>query len=870
MKSDAAPVRSARAAARGSRAEIAEITGFLADPHICGVLVIGASGMGKTTIINGVAANLDPDVPVFRFRGSNLIATRKLGIFEVLLSCEGEQADEIASGAALSIMSRIFEREHSPVVLIDNADRVDEHSLSIIAQLAAAGRIRLVAAAETIRPPVDLLAALWTAGKMVRTDLEGLDETAIAAIARETGGELDDRTIADYRRKSQGNPRMLRKLIVGAASSASSRRGADHRALWNVLPEQKRILEMIAMAGALPYEALRNLCEPELLDNLAERGIISITRGRHAEVAVVEPAVAQILRDSVRPSQSLQLLREITPILETMPLVGAALFGQVRWTEDWGVPVDSDKVLGAALWANERGDFAAAIDLLRGSSSEDPEIYLELARAERGRGDTVEAELIVDRLVSSPRVGEGSDRYLSRLACLELRLTDPREPHILRTECVRDRLRGAVDTGRLDVTRAQFDVRGGRLEEGRELSERVFRNRDCLPRHRQRACSLLGKIEIMRGRIERGLEYLNQAEMMFSLPDTTSFEVEDSAPQIFIGRYLAGDWDRARTTLQRLTPLRADSSSSTALVDLWTGHITRAQQTLDKALANGPERGGEYDLMQAALHLAEGLLQMRETSTRSPSTTVPDDRIARFRKDERTGPSFVTGTKEPIDGVPRADYDWCLDYLADLLELEALALATPVKIADEMHRLGAEAAERGAHTLAAYAWMEASRHGSPAAQLNLLSTGENVDGDLGRLASAVAKACLGDDNEAVIDAADEALSFGAVVMCADLARSARDRAVQSRDSAATKHARALLDSSLRAITFDAGGADLWAILTPMEKQLVTGVTEGASNSELGARLHLSVRTVEWHLGRLYRRLHVSDRHELKQIARNLA
>ena len=37
-----------------------------------------------------------------------------------------------ASGAALSIMSRIFEREHSPVVLIDNADRVDgEHSLSI-------------------------------------------------------------------------------------------------------------------------------------------------------------------------------------------------------------------------------------------------------------------------------------------------------------------------------------------------------------------------------------------------------------------------------------------------------------------------------------------------------------------------------------------------------------------------------------------------------------------------------------------------------------------------------------------------------------------------------------------------------------------
>lgn len=871
MKSETAPLQSARAAQGGNQTKITEIARSLADPDVCGVLVIGASGMGKTTVINGVAATVDPDVPVFRFRGSSLIASRKLGIFEVLLSSEAEQTSEIASGgAALSIISRIFDRGHTPVVVIDNADRVDEQSLSIVSQLTAAGRIKLVAAAETIRPPVDLLAALWTAGRVVRTDLEGMDEAAIAAIARETGHKLDDRTIAAYRKKSQGNPRMLRNLIVGRTASAGSRRGADHRALWNVVPVQKRILELIAMAGALPYEALQTMCEPELLDNLEERGIISITRGRHAEVSVVEPAVAQSLRDGVRPSQSLQLLRDITPILETIPLVGAALFGRVRWTQNWGVPVDSDKVLGAAMWANERGDFVAAIDLLRSSNSEDPEIHLELARAERGRGDTVEAELIVDGLVSSPRAGEESDRYLSRLACLELRLTDPREPHTLRTEWVRDRLQNVVDTGRLDVTRAQFDVRGGRLEEGRKLSEKVFRNRDCLPRHRQRACSLLGKIEIMYGRIERGLEYLTQAEMMFDLPDTTSFEVEDSAPQIFIGRYLAGDWERARTTLQRLTPLRADSAIAAALVDLWTGHIARAQQTLVTVKSNGPERGDDHALMQAALHLAEGLQQMRETSTRRPATAVPEDRVARARKGERTGRSSADGDLESIRGVPRADYDWCSEYLADLLELEAQALGGPAGIADQMHRLGAEAAGRGAHTLAAYAWMEASRHGSSAAQLDLRSAAENIDGDLGRLASAVAEACLGDDYAAVIAAADEALSFGAVVMCADLARSARSRAVQNRDSAAVRQARMLLDSSLRAITFDAGGADLWGMLSAIEKQLVAGVAEGASNSELGARLHLSVRTVEWHLGRLYRRLHVSDRHELNQIARSLA
>lgn len=870
MKSDPASLRSARASAYGSRARIAEISGILADPDVQGVLVIGASGMGKTTIINGVAANLNPDQPVFRFRGSNLLASRNLGIFEVLLSYEEEQTDEIPPGAALSIMSRIFEREGSPVVLIDNADRVDEHSLSIISQLAAAGRVHLVAAAETIRPPVDLLAALWTGGKIVRTDLAGLDEAAIASIAREAGSELDDKTIADYRQKSQGNPRMVRKLIVGRAASISSRRGADHRALWNVLPEQKRILEMIAMAGALPYEALRSLCEPELLDNLAERGIISISRGRHAEVVVVEPAVAQVLRDSIQPSQDLQLLRDITPILETTSLEGAALFGHVRWTQSWGVPVDDVKVLRAAMWANGQGDFAAAIELLQASNSEDSEIHLELARAERGRGDTVEAELIVARLISSSQSGEASDRYLSRLACIELRLTDPREPRTLRTEWIRDRLRNSVDIGRLDVTRAQFEVRGGRLEEGQKLADHVFRNRDFLPRHRQRACSLLGQVEIMSGRIERGLGFLAQAEMMFNLPDTTSFEVEDSVPQIFIGRYLAGDWERARTILKRLIPMQADSAPVTALVDLWTGHISRARQTLNKALAKSPQRGDNREIMRAALRLAEGLLQMRETSTRRTVATSGDDRVARHRRGERGSGSTFIGTVDRIHDVALADYDWCQDFLADLLELQEQALTSPAKIADALYRLGAEAMERGAHTLAVYAWMEASRHGSTAAQLELFGAAENVDGDLGRLASAVAKACPGDDGEAVIAAADEALRFGAAVMCADLARSARDRAVRNGDSAAVKQARRLLDSSLRTITFEAGGADLSAMLTSMEKQLVNGVAEGASNSELGAQLHLSVRTVEWHLGRLYRRLHVRDRQGLKQIARDLA
>ena len=46
-----------------------------------------------------------------------------------------------------------------------------------------------------------------------------------------------------------------------------------------------------------------------------------------------------------------------------------------------------------------------------------------------------------------------------------------------------------------------------------------------------------------------------------------------------------------------------------------------------------------------------------------------------------------------------------------------------------------------------------------------------------------------------------------------------------------------------------------------------GVVEGRTSAEMGADLHLSARTVEWHLGRVYRRLHVANRRELREVVK---
>jgi DNA-binding NarL/FixJ family response regulator len=52
-------------------------------------------------------------------------------------------------------------------------------------------------------------------------------------------------------------------------------------------------------------------------------------------------------------------------------------------------------------------------------------------------------------------------------------------------------------------------------------------------------------------------------------------------------------------------------------------------------------------------------------------------------------------------------------------------------------------------------------------------------------------------------------------------------------------------------------------LTPQEQQIALLASDGLSNPEVGARLFLSPRTVEWHLRKVFAKLAISSRKQLR-------
>jgi DNA-binding CsgD family transcriptional regulator len=103
-----------------------------------------------------------------------------------------------------------------------------------------------------------------------------------------------------------------------------------------------------------------------------------------------------------------------------------------------------------------------------------------------------------------------------------------------------------------------------------------------------------------------------------------------------------------------------------------------------------------------------------------------------------------------------------------------------------------------------------------------------------------------------------------------------DRRVDAREQLRLAHqtftkmgAEAFAQRAARELNATGESVRKWTVetvgdLTAQETQIVRMVREGLSNAEIGARLFISPRTVEWHLSKIFAKLRITSRRQLRQ------
>ncbi len=816
-------------------------------------LIRGEAGIGKTTLAASVSQVLAAKgftvLPVIGVRELSSVPLAAMAPVLALASAVTELPAAERLQRLFAIVSAA-ERGTQYVLAIDDSPLLDEMSAAAVYQLVRIYGVRCVMTARSSDVLEGALTRLIDDGLVDTTELTGLsDDQAAVAVRAAIEGPLEPRSLKRLVRLADGNPLFLRELTVAAKQQDAIR--STSRGLEIDVPKlpahlrdgisaryasldvaDRTAVELLAVAQPLPVASLGAAAE-KLAAGLLITVDSSGARLAHplfGEVILAELATADAQN---RRFAAANLLEQADDSGETRYRVAC-------------LRLDSEQPLAASelVWASQHADWLA-----------DYPQSLRLAEAAAVREPTAAALTTVAVAFSQLRRWDDADAAFARAAAaaeseadralvasehgthLAFQRGDPAAALVL----VLAVLEGIHNsTLRLDLE-AQLDkwrlIGGGRLGDRAGLTGETT----------LQAAIVAALRAVFAGDIGAAREAIQLGEPMVE-PGRAA--VPHAAPifafaSLFVLAY-EGRMDAARALAvakgsDPAAPERGMFAFALGVIELHAGRLNEALPAANSAI--------------------EALGWLDFAALRGPAIALRAAIYARLG-DEPTARSTLASLTPSLSAsanvvAQRAEAEaWLLAHRGHVDDAAAVVLVAAESLA-----------ELGHWGLAASTAYVAVRLGRPGLVIDVIADAmTHSPGPMIGAQQQHALAAIAADPAALTAAARALASTGQLGPAADAADHAADL---FREARAREHERKAIQL---AAEFAASSsdfrlrrpADRSLELTERERIIATAAAARESSKEIAERLGLSVRTVENHLARIYRKLGVASRSDLRQ------
>lgn len=862
-----------------------------------GCLLTGPAGIGKTTAAREALDVIgQPYVIVHGFDGLAEVPFAALSA-----ACtEDRPAGPGASTVDADIVRRLRRSLCDLVargvwVIVDDADVVDPPSSGLLSYLAQTEGLHLIA---TMRPDRELPSDLYRLAlhrSWPTIAVEPWTEAEVRdALNATCGGTVAADLVSELHRLSEGVPLVLRELLLAAIDRSSIRRveaegdgdGDGEARLWagsasvasardaarligRRLPTTGpalAVLQTLAIAGPIRPALLDRLATRELLVGLDADGLLSFPdHPADAFVRLSHPMLADALRAGVVQAERRRLLHEV--VAAARHLGGRDdddHLQYLRWVVEIGEPLPDDDLRDGYHLALRWFDYALAADIAGALNRRQPNAEaalfhaVALARANR----FAEAATIAD----DARDLAATDDEVVAIGRLLVRLHSP--------------------IGR------SMGYLAGRAEHAAEIA-RWADGRLGTPAFNLLLRSFTAFVD---GELTQGLDLGQQALAVAALGPAG---VREEADQFLVmAAQLAGRFDIARASQARLDTETHGSLAIPALMGshgarvsllMYDGRLREAFEQDDLAYRAASETLAYDEMMNAAGQRGLRAFLMGDLVAATSSLDLslqyqlaPTSRglliravlAASYAMQGRHEQSLLVLDAGP-DSPPRAETEILnldFDHLAGLVH--ALA-GVGEDNEDRIRRASDEALRVGYHWLHVLSRVTLVRLGvaNEHDALSARQTVEAIDAPLINAAANLTLAAVARDHERLAWLADEFLAMEANLFAVDALRAALV-ILEGKGPAVDRGAVSRLARRLEETTQACPGlVDLHLpgterrevvdfVLSEREREIAVLASAGATSKEIGTRLHLSPRTVDNNLRRVYTKLGIRKRGEL--------